>query len=215
MSSSRSSISISVRRHFVDGFFDAHSQEFKGMRVADIGGKKKSKRGFFDIESHAESVRYINIDASTEPDILCDAAAIPVPDGSFDVALMGEVLEHVADPLAAITEACRILKPGGRMYATVPFLYPVHADPFDFGRYTDYYWKEASSKSGFRSVAIERQGAIFSVMALAIQHIFRAKGRSWRPIQSLMVSFLMKLDGRVRSPLLLAWTTGYGIVFTK
>jgi SAM-dependent methyltransferase len=49
-----------------------------------------------------------------------DATALPFPDGSFDRIIAAEVLEHIADDEAAITELARVLRPGGTMAVTVP-----------------------------------------------------------------------------------------------
>jgi arsenite methyltransferase len=43
------------------------------------------------------------------------ADAVPYPDGSFDVAVCTQVLEYVADIPAALAEAFRVLRPGGRL----------------------------------------------------------------------------------------------------
>jgi ArsR family transcriptional regulator len=43
-----------------------------------------------------------------------DLAALPIPDGSCDAALLVLALTHVADPAAALAEMARILGPGGR-----------------------------------------------------------------------------------------------------
>lgn len=53
-----------------------------------------------------------------------DACRLPFPDASFDVVITSEVLEHVQDDVAAITEMVRVLKPGGRFAATVPAWLP-------------------------------------------------------------------------------------------
>jgi 2-polyprenyl-6-hydroxyphenyl methylase/3-demethylubiquinone-9 3-methyltransferase len=41
--------------------------------------------------------------------------ALPFRDESFDVVVAGEVLEHVTDLAGAVTEACRVLRPGGTL----------------------------------------------------------------------------------------------------
>jgi SAM-dependent methyltransferase len=53
-----------------------------------------------------------------------DARNLAFPDGTFDVVITSEVLEHVQDDVAAIAEMMRVLRPGGRFAATVPAAFP-------------------------------------------------------------------------------------------
>lgn len=46
--------------------------------------------------------------------------SLPFADASFDVVVAGELLEHLADPAAAVAEARRVLRPGGRFVGSVP-----------------------------------------------------------------------------------------------
>ena len=48
-----------------------------------------------------------------------DAQALPFADGSFDVVLSGGLLEHFREPLPAIREMARVLRPGGLFYADI------------------------------------------------------------------------------------------------
>jgi SAM-dependent methyltransferase len=61
---------------------------------------------------------------------------IPRPDGFFDCILNIAVMEHVGNPHEVMHELCRVLKPGGHMILSVPFLQPEHKVPTDFQRYT-------------------------------------------------------------------------------
>jgi SAM-dependent methyltransferase len=49
-----------------------------------------------------------------------DALNLPFPDGEFDRVVAAEVLEHIPDDDAAITELTRVLRPGGTIAVTVP-----------------------------------------------------------------------------------------------
>ena len=55
------------------------------------------------------------------PDIISDSEHYPsVADGSFDFIVANHVLEHLTDPLGALTEWFRILRPGGLLLLSVP-----------------------------------------------------------------------------------------------
>jgi ubiquinone/menaquinone biosynthesis C-methylase UbiE len=68
-------------------------------------------------------------------DFVSDAGALPLRDCSVDAVLLLEVLEHVAHPDAILSEVGRILKPGGKVVASVPSVVPRH-DHHDYWRYT-------------------------------------------------------------------------------
>jgi SAM-dependent methyltransferase len=57
---------------------------------------------------------------------------LPFRDGVFDAAFSLSVLEHVTDPFACAAELARVLKPGGVLYAVVPFLQPYHGYPHHY-----------------------------------------------------------------------------------
>jgi SAM-dependent methyltransferase len=53
-----------------------------------------------------------------------DATAMPFPDGSFDVIIAAEVLEHIPADQVALREIARVLAPGGTVAVTVPAWLP-------------------------------------------------------------------------------------------
>lgn len=61
-------------------------------------------------------------EAGLDARVIEDASDLPFEDESFDVALCIEVLEHLFAPHAAAAEIHRVLRPGGRLIASVPNL---------------------------------------------------------------------------------------------
>ncbi|MCP4247759.1 MAG: methyltransferase domain-containing protein [bacterium] len=69
-------------------------------------------------------------------DLCTDIHGLPFADGEVDAIMCTGVLEHIADPAAAVAEFHRVLRPGGSVFCTVPFLQGYHEDPVDYRRYT-------------------------------------------------------------------------------
>ncbi|GIU84824.1 MAG: methyltransferase [Acidimicrobiales bacterium] len=56
--------------------------------------------------------------------VQADATRLPFADATFDRIIAAEVLEHVPDDLAALSELARVLRPGGTIAVTVPAWFP-------------------------------------------------------------------------------------------
>lgn len=93
-----------------------------------------------DIGSGPERLgdEFINVDVFPFPevDVVADARALPFNDSSVDGVVSESLLEHVAGPDIVAREIMRVLKPGGFLYASAPFIHPYHASPDDFNRWT-------------------------------------------------------------------------------
>ena len=108
------------RRRFLEAFPP-------GARLLNLGaGFRLSPPGFRGVDREA----YAGID------VLADLGALPFRDDTIDGILCEMVLEHVPDADGALREFRRVLKPGGRIYLAVPFLWPYHASPHDYRRWT-------------------------------------------------------------------------------
>lgn len=154
-----------LRRWYVDEFcFNYIAHLPVGTNVLDLGGHKIKPAGSFNISSFNFNKCCLNINSEKGADIVGDGAAIPLKTESFECVVLSEVLEHVRAPQNVMKEVHRVLKPNGKVFITVPFMYRIHADPYDYGRYTDQFWKELLNDLGFKIVILERHGAFWSVL---------------------------------------------------
>lgn len=84
------------------------------------------------------------------PDVFGDASSLPFADDCFDTVVMLEVLEHVREPRAALCEIARVLRPGGKVLLSMPFLYPIHDAPHDYQRFTAHGLEREIDAAGLR-----------------------------------------------------------------
>ena len=155
---------VTMRRRHLDQFLAAEAADLSGL-VLDIGGKKRNRRGnFVGSENDSRRWLYLNIDPGADPDYLCSAENIPLPDASVDVFILCEVLEHAAKPEALLAEAHRILRCGGTGLLTMPFLVQVHADPEDYQRWTRFKLCRVLEETGFQITHVHEMGSIGSVI---------------------------------------------------
>lgn len=104
-------------------------------------------------------------------DIRAPATAIPVEDASFDAIVCTEVLEHVPEPSLVLTEFRRILRPGGVVLLTVPFVWFLHEEPYDFYRYTTHGLQHLLETTGFDDIEVNPLGDAFSTLAELVANL--------------------------------------------
>jgi len=105
-------------------------------------------------------------------DIISDITSIPVEDGSFDSVMCIEVFEHLPDPLLALKELKRILKPGGTIIITAPFNSLTHYAPYHYSTgFSKYYYQHHLENYGFKEITIKNNGDYFQYLAQEIRRL--------------------------------------------
>ncbi|OGY09773.1 MAG: hypothetical protein A2782_02960 [Candidatus Blackburnbacteria bacterium RIFCSPHIGHO2_01_FULL_43_15b] len=142
------------------------AKKYAKGNLVDIGcGRMPYRKVFLPLVDSYIGVDHPEVSSlyssNTKPDVLADAKELPFPKNTFDIALMLQVLEHVDAPDKVIKEAGRVLKPNGILIITVPFFYPLHDMPHDWGRYTSTALKSYAKEASLRVIKIKANGGFF------------------------------------------------------
>lgn len=99
-------------------------------------------------------------------DIVSDILSIPLPDHSVDAIMCTEVLEHIPDPLGAIIEFSRLVKPGGYLLITAPFASLTHFAPYHFASgLSRFFYEKHLPENGFEVFDLQLNGNFFEFVA--------------------------------------------------
>jgi SAM-dependent methyltransferase len=164
-------------------------------RVLVIGGGTIGNgiENFYD-DSRLDLLAF-DVYASDNIQFLADGHQLPLRDGTVDGVLIQAVLEHVLDPQAVVDEIRRVLRPGGLVFASTPFMQQVHEGPYDFTRFT-----ESGHRYLFRHFTVRNSGASAGLgTQLLWSIVYFGRGIHFRAGQIARVSFfwLPKLDHRL------------------
>jgi SAM-dependent methyltransferase len=136
--------------------------------VLDVGCGFKPYRGPV-LASPSRAQRYVGLDlwcnAYGLPDLAWDGRSIPLSDGSVDGVLLTEVLEHCTDPGSVLSECRRVLRPGGIVFVTIPFLWPLHEVPRDEQRLTPFALDRLLRTAGLVIVEMKALGGWDAALA--------------------------------------------------
>lgn len=142
-----------------------HFKRLKPGRVLDVGSKHSP---YIKI---LPKTKYLRLDLSNEsaPDICCNLENVKWKSEDFDTIIATEVFEHLEHPEKATDEIHRLLKRGGVCIMSTRFIYPYHADPKDYYRYT---WDSLNSLfNKFSKVKVIHHGNAFQ----SIWEIFNSR----------------------------------------
>ncbi len=160
---------------------------FRGT-LYDLGAGEAPYREFF--LEHADE--YVAVDwgnslHDTRADIVADLnEVLPIEAAVADTVVSLSVLEHLCEPQRMVSEAFRILKPGGALVLQVPWQWWIHEAPHDYFRYTPYGLEHLLTRAGFEDVHVEAQAGFFSMITLKANYFSTRFLRGPRPLRLLL-----------------------------
>jgi SAM-dependent methyltransferase len=174
-------------------------------RVLDVGCGERPYEPLFSAYASA----YTGVDPVDNPraDLRAAAEELPLEDGSADVTLCIQVLEHVDDPQAVVRELARVTAPGGRVLLSTHGVMVYHPAPVDRWRWTHEGLEQLFAQTGpWSRVAVTPASGTAACLgmlcAIYAGHVLkRARlGRLAGPVASVLNRGARMLDRR--SPLL-------------
>ncbi|MBV9349573.1 MAG: class I SAM-dependent methyltransferase [Patescibacteria group bacterium] len=142
-----------------------------GGRILDVGGGARFTKWLKEYERDFANTRYetLDMDRTTNPDIVGDIHEIPLADASIDAMICSSVLEHVTDPKKAVSEMRRVLKPNGSLFVYVPSIYPYHVRKDVYGDYWRFFDDTLELLfSDWSSMELCKVGGIFTALSFFV-----------------------------------------------
>jgi len=164
-----------------------------GTRLADIGCGEQPLRALIT----ELGGRYTGIDVQQNRqgnvEVVADVTDIPLLDGSFDIILCTEVLEHVSNTYAAFAELARLCREGGVVIVTTPFSYPLHEEPYDYVRLTPHQLRECGRLNSLEVVHLSTSGNELEVAATVWCNLWSRMRTGRRSFSRSVWNVLMRL----------------------
>ncbi|MBK1645095.1 hypothetical protein CKO25_10610 [Thiocapsa imhoffii] len=150
-----------IRRSILDALH-AQRDRLRGT-LLDVGCGQMPYKSILTAPA-GQVTRYLGLDFAdnpihdNQPDLCWQDGRIPLEDAGVDCALCTEVLEHCPEPELVLREIARVLRSGGVLFLTVPFLWPLHEVPYDHYRYTPFALRRHLEQAGFGDIELHATG---------------------------------------------------------
>jgi SAM-dependent methyltransferase len=186
---------------FVNPFFIARRGLAKAVkafapylsgRLLDVGCGRKPYERYFHVDE------YVGLDIDSErsrsvgvADYFYDGHRFPFGDATFDAILCNQVLEHVFNPDEFLGEMHRVLRRGGGVVLTIPFVWDEHEQPYDYARYSSFGLRALFQRHGFTIEHHRRVNANLSVVFQLLNAYLYKVLPSSLPVRAVVCIVLM------------------------
>lgn len=189
-----------IARKELAGKIKSLSEEING-RILDVGCGTKPYLSFFNYTEYIGLEFDTGIDSEKkEADYYYDGKTFPFESESFDSIICNQVLEHVFEPKEFLSEFYRVLKPGGKLLLTVPFIWDEHEQPYDFARYSSFGLIYLFEQSGFKVLrqnkSVSNIAVIFQLLSGYFYKISHRK-KVFKWLFTLIIIFPLNLLGTI------------------
>jgi SAM-dependent methyltransferase len=148
-------------------FLKQHDREHGCILDVGAGAKAQARKDLL------KKANYVSVDIEQDNGIsvMSDIHFLPFRESSFDAVICTQVLEHVKDPIRSCEELYRVIKSGGLVFVTLPFVWREHGCPFDFWRFTSYGCYRLLQDAGFSNIEIASNGGYFIVLDYILEKL--------------------------------------------
>lgn len=109
---------------------------------------------------------------ANKSDIVSDITSIPEPNASYDAILCSEVFEHLFEPIEAVKEFSRLIRPEGTLVLTAPVSSLTHQSPhYYYNGFSRYWYEKVLDRCGFDIKELSYNGNYFTWMAQEARRI--------------------------------------------
>ncbi len=177
----------SLFRHYQDIVLKEISSDFEGD-IIELGGEK-----IYNTQQFFKKNKIIVSNISRDYDTYINVTEIPFQDNEVDNYLMVSMLQHVDQPLLAINEVKRTLKPGGKVLIINAFSHPI-CDEKDYWRFgVDAY--DLFFKDGYQIEKVFYLGGKLSMMSNTLRRPIGSF--KWRFLFYKMIGFVISIIGKM------------------
>lgn len=173
--------------------------------VLDVGCGQTPYRHFFT----SAGTGYVGMELDTpvnratkRADVFYNGQTFPFDDASFDAVVFFQVLEHVFNPDRFLGEVARVLRDGGQVLLTVPFVWDEHEQPHDYARYSSFGLRHLLASHGLEVVEHRKSVADVRVIFQLINAYLYKKTYTPRPYLNLACTMILMTPFNVLGSLL-------------